>query len=260
MDFETLVVENKGSVRWITLNRPKANAFNGTMIRELLDALKAAGREEEVRCLVLTGSGTIFSAGQDVGALGGDSGEVDFKHHLQTTYNRLVLALRQLEKPILGSINGPVAGAGLGVALATDLRLAASSSRFVFGFTGIGLTADSGTSLTLPSLVGMARAARMAFFNEPLTAEMALECGLVNEVVADDELLERTEAWSEKLGQGPTRAIGLTKRAFNRAVWPHLEQTVEYEAQLQGIAGASADHREGLAAFREKRPPQFTGS
>jgi 2-(1,2-epoxy-1,2-dihydrophenyl)acetyl-CoA isomerase len=142
----------------VSLHRPKANAFDGQMIDELLDALKRAGRDDSVRCLILTGAGRFFSAGQDVTAFAEAKGEVAFRKHLQRTYNRLVLRMRQLEKPIVGAINGAAVGAGLGVALATDVRLAAESARFIFGFTGIGLTADSGTSLILPLLVGLARA------------------------------------------------------------------------------------------------------
>lgn len=258
-EYETLIVESAEEILWVTLNRPKANAFDGQMIRELLDVLKMAGKDEGTRCLVLTGRGRIFSAGQDIGALGGDSGPLRFRSHLQKTYNRLIPALRGLEKPILGSINGPVAGAGLGVALATDIRVAAESARFVFGFTGIGLTADSGTSLTLPTLVGLARASEMAFLNEPLSATEALHVGLVNEVVSDDRMMEVSQEWAEKLAAGPTRAIGLTKRAFNRALYPGLATTLDYEAHLQEIAAQSDDHVEGVLAFQEKRPPQFMG-
>lgn len=258
-DFETLQVNQRQAVMEVTLNRPKANAFNVQMIDELLSALKTAGSDDGVRCLMLTGSGRIFSAGQDVNDFEQANGDVSFRDHLNRTYNRLIPALRRLEKPILAAINGPVAGAGLGVALATDLRIASDRAKFFFGFSGIGLTADSGTSLTLPMLVGLARASEMAFTNQPVSAERALEYGLVNRVVPDDDLLSAARLWADELAQGPTFAIGLTKRAFNQAVLGNLHATLDYEAHLQEMAGRSDDHQEGLAAFREKRPPDFQG-
>jgi 2-(1,2-epoxy-1,2-dihydrophenyl)acetyl-CoA isomerase len=154
----TLLSEQKGGVLTLTLNRPKANAFDQPLIESLLDALRLAESEPSVRCLVLTGAGKVFSAGQDVTALGAVDGQISFRRHLERTYNRLILRVRKLEKPVVGAINGAAAGAGLGLALATDIRLAAQSARFVFGFTGIGLTSDSATSLMLPLLIGLARA------------------------------------------------------------------------------------------------------
>ncbi len=259
-EYETLLTEQEDGVLTLTLNRPKANAFNNQMIEELLDALKRAGKEESVRCVVLTGAGRFFSAGQDVTAFAEADGRPDFRGHLQKTYNRLVMRLRQLEKPVVAAINGPVAGAALGVALATDLRLAAESAQFFFGFTGIGLTADSGTSLTLPLLIGLTRATYMAFTNDPLSAEEALQYGLVNRVVADEELMPATMELARRLAQGPTRALGLTKRAFNHAMLGALEAALDYEAYLQQIAGETEDHKEGLQAFLEKRPPQYKGA
>jgi 2-(1,2-epoxy-1,2-dihydrophenyl)acetyl-CoA isomerase len=164
-----------------------------------------------------------------------------------------------LEKPIVGAINGAAAGAGLGVALATDVRIAAASARFVFGFTGIGLTADSGTSLMLPLLIGLARAAEMAFTNSPLSADQALACGLVNRVVPDGELAAAAGAFAESLAAGPTRALGLTKRAFYHAHLASLPAALEYEAHLQDIAGRTQDHHEGVRAFLAKRAPAYTG-
>lgn len=256
-DLEHLQTDVQDGVFTITLDRPKANAFNNEMIDELMGALKEAGRDENVRCVLLTGSGKMFSAGQDVSAFSGE--EVSFREHLGSTYNRLILRMRRLEKPILAAVNGPAAGAALGIALAADLRIAGESAKFVFGFTGIGLTTDSGTSLTLPLLVGLTRAAEIAFTNEPVSAEEAKSMGLVNDVVPDEDLMAAAQALAAELAQGPTAAIGLTKRAFNKAHLGDLEAVLDYEAHLQEIAGGSADHQEGLAAFREKRPPEFEG-
>lgn len=256
-DNKHLQVELADGVLTITLDRPKANAFNDDMIDEFMDALKRAERSDEVRCVLLTGAGKLFSAGQDVGAFGGD--DVSFRDHLERTYNRLILKMRSLEKPIVAAINGPAAGAALGIALAADLRVAGESAKFVFGFTGIGLTTDSGTSLTLPLLIGLTRASEMAFTNRPLPAQEALTAGLVNRVVDDGELMEAAKSLANELAQGPTAAFGLTKRAFNKAHLGNLQETLDYEAYLQDIAGGTQDHHEGLAAFAEKREPDFKG-
>lgn len=254
-----LKTETVEQVLTVTLDRPKANAFDNQMVDEWLAVLKQAGRDDSVRCLVLTGAGRFFSAGQDVTALGSQEGELSFRRHLRQTYNRVIGAMHALQLPIVGAINGPAVGAGLGVALATDLRIAADSASFIFGFSGIGLTADSGTSLALPQLIGTARSFEMAFTNEPLDAQRALEWGLVNRVVPDDQLLSAAGELAAKLAQGPTRAFGLTKRAFYRAAWSQMQSVLEYEAELQEIAGRTADHKEGLAAFLEKRPPKYGG-
>jgi len=255
----SLLSEQNGGVLTLTLNRPKANAFNQELIDALLDALRRAEAEASVRCILLTGAGRVFSAGQDVTALGAVDGQISFRRHLERTYNRLIVRVRRLEKPVVGAINGAAAGAGLGLALATDIRLAARSARFVFGFTGIGLTTDSATSLLLPLLIGLARASEVAFMNTPVSAEEALRCGLVNRVVDDGDLAAQAAEMAARLAAGPTRALGLTKRAFNHALLPHLEDVLDYEAHLQEAAGRTADHHEGVKAFLEKRQPDFRG-
>lgn len=246
-------------VQTLTLQRPKANAFNFQMIAELQDSLRAAGKDPAVRVVLLTGAGGIFSAGQDVKEFGqaAEEGELSFRQHLQRTYNPLILQIRQLEKPVLAALNGPVAGAALGIALACDLRIAADSCRLVVGFLGIGLAPDSGVSLFLPALIGLGRAAEYAFSNTPVSAAQALEWGLVNRVAPANELPQAALDWAQELASGPVRAMGLTKRAFNRAVYPNLEQVLDYEAHTQEIAGHGPDHREGLAAFLEKRAPDY---
>lgn len=247
-DFEAGVMQ-------LTLDRPPVNALNLELVGALRAALQQAAQEEQVRAVLLTGAGQVFSAGQDITEF--RPGEVPIRYHLLRTYNPLILQIRQLEKPVLAALNGPVSGAALGIALACDLRLAAEQATFVVGFSGIGLVPDSGVSLLLPALIGLGRATELAWLNQPLTAAQALEWGLVNRVLPGEQLLEEAQAWARQLGRGPRRAFGLTKRLFNHAVLPRLEQTLDYEAHLQEIAGHSAEHREGVHAFLEKRTPDF---
>jgi 2-(1,2-epoxy-1,2-dihydrophenyl)acetyl-CoA isomerase len=262
-DFKTILIQQDGGVLTITLNRPKANALNGLVAEELMEVLKKAAKDNSIRSLVLTGANRFFSAGQDLSDLATlhkPDGMTSLRDHLRRTYNRVVLQMRKLEKPILGAINGPVAGAAMGIVLSTDLRIAAESARFIFAFTNIGLAADSGVSILLPMLVGLTKATEIAFLEQPLSARQALAYGLINRVVADDELDAAAADQAATLAAGPTKAIGLTKRAFNRALLPSLEGVLDYEAYLQEIATHSDDHSEGLSAFFEKRSPQFRGT
>ena len=241
----------------ITLNRPKANAFNTEMSQAAQAAFKTAERDAAVRCVLLTGSGSFFSAGQDITEVK-DEQEFSFRNHLQHTYHPLVLQIRKLEKPVLAALNGAVAGAALGIALACDLRMAADTARILVGFIGIGLVPDSAVSLLLPATIGLGRATEHIFTNRPINADEALSMGLVNRVVPAGELPERAAEWARSLAHGPLHAIGLSKRALNNALLGHLEQVLDYEAHLQEIAGRGAEHQEGLKAFLEKRPARFS--
>ena len=253
MSDPLVLTEQKDNVFTITLNRPnKANAFNTEMLMDLQAAFKQAARKPEVRCVVLTGQGKLFSAGQDINELQTEEA-VSFRDHLRNTYNQIILQIRQLEKPVLAVINGTVAGAALGIVLACDLRIAAEGTRFVVGFLGIGLVPDSAVSLLLPQLIGLGRATEAAFSNQPISAQHALEWGLVNQLVPAEELQVVAMQVANMLASGPTQAYGLTKRAFNRAILPDLETTLEYEAQLQEIVGRTAEHKARVAAFLEKR-------
>lgn len=256
MDEPTILTDLQEGVLKITLNRPKANAFDTDMARTLTKTFRDAGRNDEVRVALLTGSGRLFSAGQDVSEFGED-GERSFRQHLQATYNPMIVQMRRLEKPILAAINGAVAGAALGIAMACDLRIAAASARFVVGFLGIGLAPDSAVSLLLPKLIGLGRAAEYAYTNRPITAEQALEWGLINRIAADEDLADAAGAWAAELAAGPVHAMGLAKRDFNRAILPNLEEMLDYEAHNQDIAGKRPEHKEGVAAFREKRAPRY---
>ncbi len=257
--YRNLLLEQADSVRTITLNRPKANAFDFQMIDELLDAIQEATRDPNVRCLLLTGSGQTFSAGQDITIMQQAGAQTSYGDHLRQTFNRVVLLMRRMDKPIVGAINGAAAGAGLGIALATDLRLAAERAKFIFGFTALGLAGDSGVSLFLPALVGLARATEIAFSNSPLAADQALAYGLVNRVVPEADLMPAAMQVAASLAAGPTRALGLIKRAFNEAMLDRLEEVLEQEAQVQEIASHTADHQEGIRAFLAKTAPSFRG-
>lgn len=242
----------------LTLNRPeRANAFNAELIAELQKALREAAKNPEVRVIVLTGAGRVFSAGQDIEEMRAGGESLSYLEHLRKTYNPLVLQIRQIEKPVIAAVNGPCAGASLGIALACDLRIASETANFVVGFNGIALMPDSGVSLLLPALIGLGRASEFTFSNAPISASQALEWGLVNRVVTAEAISTETAKVAAKLAQGPLGAYGLTKRAFNRAILPNLEEVLEYEGQLQEVASRNPEHKEGVAAFLEKRTPIF---
>jgi 2-(1,2-epoxy-1,2-dihydrophenyl)acetyl-CoA isomerase len=252
-----LYFELQNSVLTLTVDHPKANAFNLELLGELQSAFKQAARDAQTRIIVLTGAGRIFGAGQDIEEIKAKGESLSFRKHLLETYNPLVLQIRQIEKPVLAAVNGPCAGASLGIALACDLRIAADTARFVVGFTGIGLVPDSAVSLLLPALIGLGRASEFTFSNQPISAEKALAWGLVNRVVPFEHLMDGTGQLAAQLAAGPVGAFGLSKRLFNKAVLPNLEEVLDYEAHIQEIAGKRPEHKEGVAAFLEKRSAKF---
>ena len=243
----------------LTLNRPeKANAFNREMILELQSALEDAATDDKVRCIVLTGAGNSFSAGQDISEMEDvQEAEVSYHKHLRETYNPLILKIRQIEKPVIAAINGTVAGAGLGIALACDLRIAADNAKFTVGFTGIGLVPDSGVSLLLPALIGLGRATEYTFSNLPISAQDALSWGMVNRLVPAEDLAATATQISMMIAMGPVKAFGATKKTFNHAMLPNLKEMLEYEGELQEIAGKSEEHKIGVKAFLKKEYPNF---
>ncbi len=256
--YETVLIEDRGGVRVVTLNRPDVlNAFDATLGEELLDALTKAEGAVEVRCVVLTGAGRAFCSGADL--RGHTPGETSLGALLRSRYNRIVLRLRTMEKPVIAAVNGVAAGAGCNLALAADLRVASDRASFIEVFTRVGLIPDSGGTWLLPRFVGVGRALEMMFFAEPVDAAAAERLGLVNRVVSQDDLMPRTLEWAARLAEGPTRAYGLIKRAVDRALALDLRGALDYEAHLQEIAGRSDDHREGVAAFLAKRPPSYAG-
>ncbi len=242
----------------ITLDHPPVNAFNAALTRALQKALRQAAAEAQARVVVLTGAGKVFSAGQDLTEMQqGAEAEISYRKHLQETYNPLILQLRALPKPVIAALNGPVAGAGLGVALACDLRVAVPEARLTVGFNALGLAPDSGVSLLLPALIGLGRATEITFTNRPVEAEEAHRWGLINRIFPGERFAAETEQLARQLAQGPLHAYGLTKRAFNRAVLPNLAAALDYEGHIQEIARPHPEHYEGLHAFLEKRSPDF---
>jgi 2-(1,2-epoxy-1,2-dihydrophenyl)acetyl-CoA isomerase len=246
-----------GAVLTITLNRPdKLNAFDAATHKAFPGALKEAA-DDEVRAVVLTGSGRGFCVGQDLAEL--REGERDVAALLRERWNRYALGLRGLEKPVLAAVNGAAAGAGISLACACDIRIAADSAAFVPAFVSVGLVPDTGGSWLVPRLLGYGRAFEWMCSGRKIGAAEALEWGLVSEVVPADVVLARTQERAAELAALPTRAIAMTKRLFEHAHSSRLEDQLELEAQLQVAATRTADFAEGVTAFLEKREPRFSG-
>ena len=255
-----LRVEIDGPVATLTLDRPEAlNALTAPIKVALRKALESIAADRSVRAVILTGAGRAFCAGQDL-AERDEPDAAPLEVELRERYNPIVRLLRSMGQPVIAAVNGVAAGAGASIALACDIRIAAEEARFVLAFGRIGLVPDSGATWFLPRLVGSARATEMALVGDPIDAEHALRIGLVSKVVPRDELLAAARALADQLSAAAPLAIAMTKQALDRTWSIDLDAALDDEASLQGIAGATADHAEGLAAFREKRPPRFTGT
>lgn len=263
-EFETVDFALDGAVATITLNRPeRLNAWNVQLGEELGAALgqcEAPG----IRCVVLTGAGRAFSSGADLKAIleeaatGGEGADV--ARILRERYHPLLRSVRQLQKPVVAAVNGIAAGIGCSLALACDLIVARESAAFMLAFVRVGLVPDGGSTQFVPAAAGKARAFEMAMLGEQVPADRALEWGLINRVVADDDFDAEVAALARRLAAGPTNAHWLIKRALNESVFGRLDEQLELEASLQQEAAASADFREGLMAFVEKREPAFSGA
>jgi 2-(1,2-epoxy-1,2-dihydrophenyl)acetyl-CoA isomerase len=254
-----LRIEVDGAVATVTLDRPDAlNALTVPLKEELRAAFDGFGADANVRAVVLTGKGRAFCAGQDLRErLQPDA--LPLADEIRARYNPLVRAMRSLPKPIVAAVNGVAAGAGAALAFACDVRLAAESASFVLAFGRVGLIPDSGATWLLPRLIGGSKAMELALLDEPLSAVEAERFGLVARVVPADELFAEAQALATRLADGAPRAIALTKQALERSWEAGFDDQLETEADLQGRAGATADHAEGIAAFLERRPPRFTG-
>jgi len=259
MSYNCILFEKKEAVATITLNRPDVfNAFNDEQSFELQDALKAAKKDSEIRVLVLTGAGKAFCSGQDLKAIAG-SEKRSFIDSLHKRYNPIIREMRNMPKPIICKLNGVAAGAGCSLALASDFIIASENASLIEVFINVGLVLDSGSSFFLPRLVGSARAFELSTMGSKVSAKQALEWGMINRCVSAEELDVETQKIVDYYALAPTKAIGLMKKMLNKSFNSDLETMLEYEAYCQEIAGSSADNKEGVAAFNEKRKPNFQG-
>ncbi|HTW11690.1 MAG TPA: enoyl-CoA hydratase-related protein [Solirubrobacteraceae bacterium] len=250
-------------VAWITLNRPEAlNAWNLQFGHDLSAALDHAAADDQVRAVVITGAGRAFSSGADLksDALLGKNGRPDVLTPLREVFNPLIMRVRSLPKPVIAAVNGAAAGIGCSLALAADLIVAAESAYFLLAFANIGLTLDGGASALLVARIGHARASQMALLAPRVPAATALEHGLINDVTPDAALLGSVGELAGRLAAGPPRSYAAIKRTLDEAAYPHLAEVLDREALLQQELVDSADFLEGVTAFAQKRPAQFTGN
>jgi len=263
VNYQEISYEVTNGVGWMRLTRPdKLNALTTRMAQEALEALGRAREDEGVRCLVITGEGRGFCAGQDLTEFTAgmeDGSPLDVAQHLRSGYNRMITAIVELPMPVIAGVNGVAAGAGLSLALAADLRLASGAARFLQAFIRLGLVPDSGGNWLLPRVVGFAKALEMSITGDVLDADEALRIGLVNRVVPAEEFPAALTEYAERMAAAPTRAIGATKALIAEALRLSLSETLEREAVAQADLAASPDFGEGVGAFLDKREPRFTG-
>ena len=262
MNYEQIRFETGDRIARITLNRPdRLNSFTAQMHAELRDALARVTGDGDARVLLLTGAGRAFCAGQDLSdrAVAPGAAPVDLGASIEDNYRPLVLSIRNLPLPVVCAVNGVAAGAGANIALACDIVIATKSASFIQAFCKIGLVPDSGGTYFLPRLVGSARAMGLAFFGDRVSAEQAAEWGLIWKCVDDGEFVATTDAMAAQLADAPTAGLAAIKRALYASSGNTLEQQLDVERDAQRALGNSADYREGVAAFLEKRAPRFSG-
>ena len=262
MTQSSILFEAQDGYAVITLNRPdRLNSFNVEMHERLRDAVAEVKRRDDVRALLLTGAGRGFCAGQDLSdrTVKADAAPVDLGYTLSTFYNPLIRTLRELPKPVISAVNGVAAGAGANLALAADIVIAARSASFVQAFAKIGLVPDCGGTYFLPRLAGTARAMGLALLGDKLSAEDAERWGLIWKCVDDAKLMDEARALAKQLGTGPTKGYADIKRAIYSSATNTLDAQLDLERDLQRELGKTADYREGVQAFLEKRAPKFTG-
>ena len=261
--YETILYKENSGVATLALNRPEVlNAFNGQLHKDLHGALDRAAADDKVRCVVLRGEGRGFSAGADLRGedLQQDGHETtDLGEYLRETYSKTITKITSMDKPVIAALHGPVYGAGVGLALACDLRVAAESVKFSVAFVKIGLMPDAGVSFFLPRIVGLGKAMEMGMLGNAVEAEEAHRIGLVNKVVPDEALSDEAGALAEHLAVMPTRALGKIKHSLHASFESDLETALEREAEGQTFCGHTEDHKEGVAAFFEKRAANFSG-
>lgn len=262
MSYEFILHEKQDGISSITLNRPKLlNSFNRPMGAEVQRVLKEAAEDDSVRCVLLTGAGRGFCAGQDLDEALGAKGQEppEISSIVEETYNRMIRLITTLEKPIVCAVNGVAAGAGANLAFACDFVFASTTASFIQSFSQIGLIPDSGGTFLLPRVVGIQRAKALMMLADKLPAEEAESLGLVYRVVEPSGLLEESRALCTRLASMPTRGLGLIKRALNASFKNDLDAQLDVERDLQREAGQTHDYREGVQAFLQKRKPVFKG-
>ncbi|MDT8319513.1 MAG: 2-(1,2-epoxy-1,2-dihydrophenyl)acetyl-CoA isomerase PaaG [Xanthomonadales bacterium] len=262
MAFNTLLFEVQDGVGTLTLNRPQSlNSFNIEMHEEIRGVLKQLREDAAIRCVLLTGSGRGFCAGQDLGdrSVSAQDGPIDLGDSVEKYYNPLIRAIMTLPKPVVCAVNGVAAGAGASLALACDIVLAARSASFVQVFCKIGLVPDSGGSWNLPRAVGLPRAKGLAMLGDKLSAEQAESWGMIWRCVDDEELQSEAARLARHLATQPTRGLGMIKKLLTESAGNSLHQQLELEKEAMRMLGQSHDYQEGVAAFLEKRAPHFKG-
>ncbi|WP_077109054.1 2-(1,2-epoxy-1,2-dihydrophenyl)acetyl-CoA isomerase PaaG [Acinetobacter baumannii] len=262
MDYQNIIAEEKNGVGYLTFNRPKAlNSFNVDMHREVAEVLNLWTKNLDVRCVVISGEGRGFCAGQDLGdrVVDPNAEAPDLGYSIETYYNPLIKTIVSMPKPVICAVNGVAAGAGANIALACDLVIAAKSANFVQAFCRLGLVPDSAGTWFLPRAVGHARAMGLALLGDKLPAETAKEWGMIWDVVEDAELKTKVTELAERLAKQPTFGLSLIKKAIHQSSNNTFDEQMLLERDLQRIAGRSEDYREGVQAFMNKREPNFKG-
>lgn len=243
----------------IFLNRPEVfNSFNRSMALDLQSALDLAEENPDIRCIVITGTGKAFSAGQDLGEVTGEN-PPSFNTILEEHYNPIISRIRSIEKPVIAAVNGVAAGAGANIALCCDIVLASKSASFIQAFSKIGLIPDSGGTFFLPRLIGFQKASALMMTGEKISATEAERLGMIYKVFDDENFNQEVEKLALQMANMPTRGLGLTKKALNRSFFNDLESQLQIEDDLQCQAGSTQDYQEGVNAFIEKRKPEFKG-
>jgi len=261
--YETVNLHRRDGAAIIELNRPETmNAWNKQFGLDLRAAVDEVAADDAVRAVCITGAGRGFSSGADLRDISDEQtpqGRPDVYKALTERYHPIIQGVREMPKPVLAAVHGPAVGIGLSLALSADLILAAESAYFLLAFVNIGLVADGGSSLLIPERAGFARAAEMALLGERIPAAKALEWGLINRVVPDEELESAAQELAQRLAEGPTRSYAGTKRQLNAWMYSRMAEQLELEASIQQEMAASEDFREGVQAFVGKRPPRFHG-
>ncbi|MHB1420725.1 MAG: enoyl-CoA hydratase/isomerase family protein [Bacillota bacterium] len=261
MDWKEITVEKKEGMATVSLNRPEHyNALSPSLLQELRQAMEGCAADNEIRAVILTGTGKAFCSGGDLRAMKenfSDPGKLLLG--MVDDVNRLVISIRRMSKPVIAAINGAVGGAGISIAAACDLRVASVNAKYRQAYTSNGISVDAGWSAFVPHLIGMGRASELLLLDPVFTSEEAYQYGLVNRIVPESEVLSTAQQWAEKLSTGPIRSYAQAKTLLNASMLPDLETQLEKEREGIAAIVKTSDFREGVQAFLEKRTPQFSG-